>query len=679
MVKGKKHPVVASRVGAITGSRLAADDLDDLPLIGRDRELEVLRAAVARAAEGRGTFVELTGEAGLGKTRLLREFHEVEPDTPWYAIACEPYEASTPYYPFHSVLRPLLRIPTDLGHDEAVAVLQERVRDACPELIPWIPLIGVPMDLEIPDTPEVAALDERFRRERMAAAVGDVLEEFHGDPAIAVIEDAQWLDDASADLLDALAVRMDGIPHVLCVARRAPDADGPEGPDVVALGLEPLAPSDSLRLIELATEEMPLTAHTEEALVQRSGGSPRFLKSMLYAIAESGGNIDELPSSVEGLVMAQIDRLSPRDRRRLRQLSVLGMRFSRDLAERVLEEAGLGLDGEGGSGGPWQGYVGLLEPEGEDDLRFRNGLIRDAAYESLPFRTRREIHARVGETLEADAGDDAEDLAEVLAFHFLRSNEERKAWRYARVAAERAESIFANLEARDFYLAALEAARRMDEPDADEVARVAEALGDVRMRLGEYREAESAYRMARRSVPEDPVVHGRLLLKEALVFDLEGKYPQALRTLTRGTRAVDDQTDAEAARVRAQLAANYAGIRAAQGRYADSIRWSQRALEEGERRVRWTRWPMPITSWISPTCPWARCRPRTLIERSRYTRSLGTARSKRMSWRTSGPSRTSPAAGTKPERGTNAPATCTWRRETGSTPRTATRTSERCS
>jgi class 3 adenylate cyclase/tetratricopeptide (TPR) repeat protein len=580
MVKGKKHPVTASRVGAITGSRLGADDLDDLPLVGRNLELDVLRAAVARTGEGRGTFVELTGDAGLGKTRLLRALHEVEDGVPWHAIACEPYEASTPYYPFRSLLRPLLRIPEDLDHDAAAEVLRERVSEACPELIPWIPLIGVPMDLEIPDSPEVAALDERFRRERMAAAVGDVLEEFHGTPSIVVIEDAQWLDEASADLLGALAARLDGIPHVFCVARREPDADVPKGPDVVDLALEPLAPKDSLRLIELATEEMPLTAHVEEALVQRSGGSPRFLKSMLYAIAEAGGDIDQLPSSVEGLVMAQIDRLPPRDRRRLRHLSVLGMRFPRDLAGRVLEEAGLALDEETDR---WDGYVGLLEPEGDDNLRFRNGLIRDAAYESLPFRTRREIHARVGATLEADAGDDADDVAEVLAFHFLRSNEEEKAWRYARIAAERAAAVFANLEARDFYLAALEAAKRMEEPDPAEVERVAEALGDVRMRLGEYREAEAAYRSARRFLPEAPVVQGRLLLKEAVVFDLEGRYPQALRTLSRGTRAVQDLAEVEAARLRAQLAAHYGGIRTAQGHNEDSIKWSRRALEEGER------------------------------------------------------------------------------------------------
>ena len=130
------------------------------------------------------------------------------------------------------------------------------------------------------------------------------------------------------------------------------------------------------------------------------------------------------------------------------------------------------------------------------------------------------------------------------------------------------------------YLAALEAARRLPDVLPHEVAAVAEALGDVQMLLGEYQGARTAYRTARRHVPDDAVAQGRLLLKEALVNDIEGNYSNALRTLSRGRNVVEDLDQIEAARLRAQLAVHYGSTLCAQGRYEASIGWSRRALEE---------------------------------------------------------------------------------------------------
>ena len=115
------------------------------------------------------------------------------------------------------LLRALLGLPDDAGHDETVVALRERVASACPELLPWLPLFAVPLDLEIPDTPEVAALEERFRRERLESAVGDLLVELGEGPRVAVIEDAQWLDEASSDLTRAIAARMDDVPLILLI------------------------------------------------------------------------------------------------------------------------------------------------------------------------------------------------------------------------------------------------------------------------------------------------------------------------------------------------------------------------------------------------------------------------------------------------------------------------------
>ena len=171
----------------------------------------------------------------------------------------------------------------------------------------------------------------------------------------------------------------------------------------------------------------------------------------------------------------------------------------------------------------------------------------------------------------------------MLSLHFFYAQRFEDAWRFSRVAAERAAAIYANVEARDFYVRAIESARRLRDVDPVASAGAEEALGDVRMRLGEYRGAESAYRGSRRRLEGHPLAEARLLLKEALVSDVEGRFPQALRTLTKGTNLLVGLANEDAAGVRAQLAANYGGIRWAQGRNEDAIRWCRTALEEGER------------------------------------------------------------------------------------------------
>ena len=135
---------MARRVGKILGS-FRADDLDALRLVGREPELDALRTALERTTGGHGQLVEIVGEAGIGKSRLLQEVKTFAPDDmPWHTVACARYEASTPYFPFRPLLRALLGISEDLGHDQAAAVFAARVEQACPELMTWLPLLAVP-------------------------------------------------------------------------------------------------------------------------------------------------------------------------------------------------------------------------------------------------------------------------------------------------------------------------------------------------------------------------------------------------------------------------------------------------------------------------------------------------------------------------------------------------------
>jgi tetratricopeptide (TPR) repeat protein len=274
-------------------------------------------------------------------------------------------------------------------------------------------------------------------------------------------------------------------------------------------------------------------------------------------------------------MMAQIDRLSPTDRTVLRGAAVIGARFTKELVDASLAPEAPGPDA-------WERLSDFLVEEADGHLRFRHALVRDAAYEGLPSRRRREVHGRVGETIEARAADRPEDEAELLSLHFFHAHDFGKAWRYSQIAGERAAAIYANVEAAAFFERALQAARRRRDVAALERAKVLEALGDVRVRLSEFEKAARAYRMSRRRRGADPVEEARVILKEAQVPSWLGKSPQALRRISRGLGVLDGLEDTGAAAERARLYALYAAVRTRQGRLLDTIKWCRLAVEEAE-------------------------------------------------------------------------------------------------
>jgi len=578
LVKGKRDPVQAFLVGGVAGTK-HAEAADELPLAGRTVELEVLEDALAGARAGHGKLLEIIGPPGIGKTRLLTALRSRAEGFSVVVSACELYEAGTPYAPVRRLMREALEVPDGTADDKIAAMLRDRVEFVARDLLPWLPLLAVPLGVEVDPTPEVQALSQEFRRERLEQTVSEFLARvFAETPTLVQIEDVHWMDEASASLLRRLAQDVALGPWVIAVTRRDQEtgfvADGLD--EATVLRPTPLSVADAESLLLMASESHPLLQEELTLLVDRSGGNPLFLLELLRA-ARAAGGVEELPTSVEGIVTAEIDRLPAADLRLLRFASVLGMSFTVDLMQAVLEGEQATLDRTA-----WQRLADFLEETEPGVHRFRHGLMRDAAYEGLPFRRRRDLHARVGETIRRRAGADDEGSAELLSLHFFHAQRFEEAWKFSRVAAERAQGAYANVEAREFFRRALDSARRLSAPLPVEVAGVFEALGDVQMRMGEYEDAGSAYRASRRQVTDDSVLQARLLLKEAEALDWRGRYPQALRTLSRGLGLLGASADLPSARQRAQLLVQYGGIRHFQNRHREAIRWCLRAIEEAE-------------------------------------------------------------------------------------------------
>jgi class 3 adenylate cyclase/tetratricopeptide (TPR) repeat protein len=574
MVKGKKDPVHAYMVGHATGSK-PESSVFEFPLIGRDAEMDTFRRALLELREDRGSLIELVGNAGMGKTRLLNEFRAEATDLPQLMSACELYESSVPYLPIRRLLRLLLGHTHGQDATAAAARLEEDVRGRAPELLPWLPLLGIVADLPVPMTPEVSDLDEEFRKAKLEEVTTEYLARVITEPTLVVIEDAHWMDAGSSDLLRVIAGRISELPWLICVSRRDEETGFvmTEAARCTSLRLTPLGDDALGELIGIATEDAPFPPHAVHELSDRSGGNPLFLQELVQS-ARTAGTVEGLPDSIDGMVTAEIDRLDPTDRRVLRYASVLGVSFDGLLLTALLEaeHAPIGRTA-------FPRLVQFIHDEGNGRYRFRHALMRDSAYEGLPYRTRKKLHARAGTAILAAAGDDDHEQAELLSMHFFLAGEFERAFRYSTIAAERAEGSYANVEASRFLRRAIDAGRRWN-LEAEEFVRLNERLGDVLERAGLYDEAGRAYAEARRSGALDPLAESGLILKQAKLADQAGSPVSSLRWLTRALHMLKGAGGSAVQAQRARLSATYSAVRAGQGRADEAIRWADRAISE---------------------------------------------------------------------------------------------------
>ena len=577
-VKGKSHPVQAWSVGHAVGSRAReSTSLERLPLMGRDDELRLLLDRLEAREQDQGLLIEIVGEPGIGKTRLLEEIRDRSEGLLLLRATCEAYTASTPYAVWRELLRELL----DLGWEDPDEAVLERVYGLVsarqPDLLPWLPLVLLPMDVEVPATPEVEGLGEDRVRPRLQESVAHFLELVLDEPTLIEIEDVHHMDDASAGLLAYLVERLDDHPWLFCVTRRHAERGfvGPDTPLTDVIEPRPLEADDALRLAEAAAELHPLPPHVLTTVAERSGGNPQFLQDLLVAAVETGGS-QGLPDSVEAAAMARIDRLSPDDRALVRRASVLGVSLHPRSLAWVLDE-----DTPIPDATTWERLSEFFEQEGDGFVKFRRALQRDAAYEGLPFRLRRSLHAAVAVQLEQQPGG-GDDQVDALSLHTFLAERYDEAWRYGRMAGDLAIEKAAPSEAARFYRRALDAARSASEGIAStvDVAATSEQLGDALVHAGELEAASEMYAQARKLQTGDPIWGARLLLREAFAAERVGRTDLALRRSRRAASLVEGVDGPDAAALRAKATMQQAAARLVQGQTTEAADLARDAMTE---------------------------------------------------------------------------------------------------
>ena len=573
-LKGKAEPVHAFVLGELLAARERAEPSDvreELPFFDRERERAVLGASVAPVRMGFGTMVELVGEPGIGKSRLAQELRETCADMRQIDLRCDQYESSTPYYPFRPVLRSLLDVPLNGGGEHNRAVLSERLQSIDEELVAWAPLLAAPLDVEVAPTPEVNDLDPSFWRARLHGVMGTLLGHLLDAPTLIVFDDVHWMDDASSELLRYLGTQLPSKPWLACTTRRPGDdgfaaATGTPPLPALTLRLDPLPEDDAKALALAAAGDRRLSEEEVAALMERAAGNPLFLRE-LASVGEKTEDAEDLPETVETLVATRIDQLAPGDRALLRWASVLGVSFSGAIIAEVLEDDPL----VAAASEAWDRLGEFVErdPDVPGAFRFRHALIRDAAYEGLSFRRRRELHARVAEVLEARTP----DSVELLSLHYYRAEDKPATWRWSLEAGKSAQDKWANLEAAEFYERALEVADDVPELGGAEVAAAWKALGDCRLLAGRFEGAAEAFETSRQQWPSGSPEAIELLVKEATLRREMGRYYEAIDWYNQGLAEVQQLPAGPAYdRLRLELEFGIAAVCFRQGEVSECIK-----------------------------------------------------------------------------------------------------------
>lgn len=562
-VKGKTEPIVAHRViGVEDNVRQAAASA---ARVGGEADLETLIGALDRGLDGAGQVVDITGVPGAGKSRLIEDAtDQVLNASVADGLERTVFRASAPQFGAgvpYGLARPLLRsgLGIDSFADAAYAgeILTKIVRERAPDLASMLPLLALPTGAEVAATPEADAIGDDFLRARMHDVVVELIDSVVPAAAVMIVEDLQWADDGSRQLIEHLAQNTAERNWVLLVSRRFEEDQAPPalGDAVSTIELQPLS-NDQVSALAIANAERPLSDEELRVIVGRANGNPLFTIELVRAIGQGG---DAVPDSVEKLLAARVDSLPPQARRVVRLASVLGTRFRLSTLRAIVAQADT-------TGLADPALSGILEATADNEWAFSQTLFRDAAYEGLPYATRRSLHTRVGNHLEAGASANVEELAAILAWHFDQGNVHQKTWAYGVMAGDRAMRLSSPVEAIEAYHRALGAGRWPKTVTKRQRSRVASLLGDAAERAGQYDVAADAYRSARKLlIPGDP---DRLPLfrKQGVLDERQGRYEGAVRWYQRGLKAAAE-LDHDYPNEPAELAVATAGIRFRQGRY----------------------------------------------------------------------------------------------------------------
>jgi len=550
-LKGKAERVAVFRVLRRRDEEI---EPDASPLVGRDTELAQLRDALNDSIQGTGRVMHVSGEAGVGKSRLVNEFRSsLAGGIERMAARCASYETNTPYALVASLVRGTFRIHAADDKTRAREALVEGFMrfgqppdDVSLDLLLDVMAYGdsSPQDPQLKQRLLIAILRRLFTRAAARA------------PFVIVAEDLHWIDNGSLDVLSELVREVTGLRGLFVTTSRA-SWTPPWSAQILAV--EPLPDQDARALIEEIVE-LPVADELASTILTRTGGNPFFIEEVVRELQTAGalrehdgklvGALDvamRLPATIQEVLEARLDRLADGPKRVIRPAAVIGRSFWLRLLERLVagplapDLASLEQDA----------FITARSVQPEVTYVFRQALIQEVVYETQLLSDRRRWHGEIGNAIEGLYADRLDEFVDLLAYHYERSEHTQSAVRWLVRAGDRAKGLFANAEALALYRAAL--ARAPEGIGGDRAGDILERIADVQLLTGQYDDALASLASAReRSANAPPSVAARYWRKSGTARLIKADYDGATEALARARELLVGATDIEASHIELQ-------------------------------------------------------------------------------------------------------------------------------
>lgn len=526
-VKGKREPLKIYQLLGL--GKTGPPKPPEAPIVGREYELDILVKQYDNLQEEKGGVVVVTGEAGLGKSRLVSEFRKyiskdtLTKTTPlWLFGQSLSYRQSFKNRLFVDILYSYLDLPEN-PDDTLVKLRLEAMGEKLfgarqNEVVPFLAtLLGVALD-EAQKT-DLPLNDPQILQQRTFVAMGEWVEALvTQQPVVMVFEDLHWADPSSVELIEYLfSLTLYKPLSILCVTR--PDRDSTfwevktrssqDYDNFTELTLWPLTDSESRQVIQYQLKIDHMPEEIEHLILSRAEGNPLFLEEILRSLIEEGSIVHtadghwqitrsateiDIPNTLQGVLIARIDRLSPEVKEILQVAAVIDRRFPRYIlkpmankSDEVLNDALEQLKAAD--------LIEVVKHESEPEYQFKHVLTHEIVYNGQLYQQRKAMHKKIADYMAFNVfwmlG---EEYAPVVAEHYYKSETWPRAMRYLQRAADAAIQSFANQEAINFYTQALEVADRIgDEADQAAIMTIYEGRAKIRTRLGEPQGAIADY------------------------------------------------------------------------------------------------------------------------------------------------------------------------------------------
>lgn len=548
MVKGKSKPqnvyLILGR--AETAETAAGLRAGSIPMVGRMAEMDAVRAAVAKAKDGAGQVVAITGGPGLGKSRLAKELELLARDERFRFAKgkCYSYASGMAYLPLLRQLQQLLGVQDKDAPGRKKEKLVEQLQAL--NLSDFEPFLGSLLGVAYP---EIADLDPEKRKRRTFEGFTSLFrKEASRRPLALAFEDLQWADSLTLELLEHLVDAVADQPVLICCDYR-PELALPfvARPHCTSIVLAPLDQREVFKMVSALAGTADVADQVLGKVAERTEGNPLFIEEITRhllsrrLVKREGENLVAskrfgtmaLPNTVAGVVLGRIDKLSEELRRTLQYAAVIGKEFDHELLAHITRTPAEQLRPRLDNLEHFEGLLYSKEAEGRRYYQFHSTTTQEAAYGTLLKGRRQELHGIVALTYERDYKDDPEPWLEDLAHHFFHSKYEDKAIHYLQLAGDKARGLYANTEAIEFYQRGIGILKK-GKSTAQNQAQLANLIGTQGTVYRLMGDMETALKSFNRAVAiakaiQNDKIRLKYKLESGVVHHIMGNSPKALK------------------------------------------------------------------------------------------------------------------------------------------------------